>query len=536
MAVEVLLNHECNPNMIDFVPESDPSTPLDYANAVGAYLCADILLAAGALTAQELLSQSATQISRYWRGYTTRKHISFKSKSPADEIMHRKNTDTFSKNLMNLPKVMLDGDDSTQLFERMLPLQRMTSGTRSNRSRISVNSEEGPRIPAVRRVSLGGVLPIAPFGARRSSTASFLSYLTTASSQGMIQPISSAESEKDAAARKIQKVWRTRQRKIEAKFLIQLMGVEEAAKMLEKNFQKENSTSTPPITSNVPLGRPPSKEVPPSLGKQGRRGSAQGRGLFAFPARPPSIHSRRGSFIEPTSTVEKPLQEYISGFVDNILPAEINTKPDADLDFRSGFVKNSTPEQARMKRHANSKKNNAGAPQSRELVEHTATDTPKEARDSSSSSFRQPQSSNLIKTSVYSEESLTATEIEYFRNLAHEFRSGGLTDSARMDRGKTNKIKSTLVDKAIREEDESKVLSRKSSCEKRTTGLASRHATLEKRVPVELALIESADGKNLGASLSPFNKTQGLSGMTFSPEEMAYFAMEIERRREENES
>jgi hypothetical protein len=344
---------------------------------------------AGGLTAEELLGDCCTTISRIYRGYRVRKKYAFllpkkSKKSTKAAIPLRK---------AEMPKFEMNVEGDGEGFHFLLTAVDDTS--------LSSNSPNSSKFPSSRKALLvvdqgdtqragssrrGSLNPLTMFTNRRPSNASFMSSGLSRSSMALnqisISPHTTSESEKEKAVKKIQRAWRFRQRKIEAKFLISMMGPEEASAMLEANFrkQREHVESLNAGPSNAAAGGVTGNvshldfihtqgQGNNTLGggnKVGRRGSLSASRVLLFPTRPVNLSSRRGSFVHQdsfhhgTSVGNKPgpqthditvnnavevLEEYVSVGAPRDLDKDLHdsgSESASDVQFQSGFRKKSS--------------------------------------------------------------------------------------------------------------------------------------------------------------------------------------------------
>ena len=449
--------------MIDFVADSDPSTPLDYAIAVGAAICAELVSMAGGLTAVELIDDCCTTISRIFRGYRVRKryhHLLSKKikKSKKSNSSKKEERPKFEINVeeTGFQFQLTTLEDTSNPYNSDLnsgPQRPLSSKFPSSKvAMLGVDHSDTRRAGSSRRGSLN---PLTMFTNRRPSNASFVSSGLTRSSMALNQvsvPFqTSSESEKEKAAKKIQRAWRLRQRKIEAKFLISMMGPEEASVMLEANFKKQREHIESTTSSAVSGGgtRNPIDAIHAqghghinTLGggnKLGRRGSLTASRVLLFPTRPVNLSSRRGSFVHqdsfhhgplfsnkpsphpPDSTVKnavEALEEYVSIGVPRDMEKEYSesgSESASDVQFQSGFRKKSSVKV--IGRQVSRKKNPVENPDLTRVSSLTSKTI---------SSTSKGNASGSIAGSL--DISLTADEISFFRNVAQEYRSGGLKE------------------------------------------------------------------------------------------------------------
>lgn len=508
--------------MIDFVSENEFCTPLDYANATGSLLCAEILLLFGAMTAEALLSKVSTEIGRIWRGYKARKLTNFTPKSRA----------LVEKDERSLPMFYISNSTSD-----MKPLSRSSTNGHEEQSTRHPN-------PSLQTLGVPGDLTAALMAnrQRRGSSVSMTHFVgRTSTLTGQYyrheQPIHSipalpAPDVKDEAATKIQRAWRFRQRRIEAKFLVFMMGPEEASKILEKNFARQQSMISANGSRSSSIGTPQGSGgsasgssvllsrdcvLPPTRNHQVRRGSVQtniGRSNLRLnvQSRPYQLASSRRGSVTTDSTMGGIFNVHGVGsgpsgmqhgfFAQGLAspPTEIefmslktqphhassgakpyqSPKQEENLEFRSNQESS-----AMTKRRISRKKTYEGSIETLERESSTYLAKKLTKKKTISSSTKTTVSSTRMG------ESLTADEIDYFRDVAQEYRSGGLKEL--LNRSKTTSLKPKVVQAAIREEREQ---------------------------PIE-------------PSKSVISQTDARLGNTFSEDELSYFAMMAEEKQRE---
>jgi hypothetical protein len=499
--------------MIDFVSENEYCTPLDYANATGAILCAEILQVFGAVTSETLLSNVATEIGRIWRGYRVRRLKFFTRATSQTKVL-------IGKDELSIPRFFISNSTSD-----MKPMSREST------------KDSGPNGMREHLFTQGFDFTPANYQ-RRGSAVSFSQYPRAANRASSIpgqyyrmEPSASAKSlpatdmdVKDAAARRIQRAWRYRQRRIEAKFLILMMGPEEASKILEKNFSRQSSVAgtqsssllTPQTagsvstSSSVLLSR--DSVLPTSRANQSRRGSIStmlGRSNLRLnlPNRPIHVSSRRGSFVD-AALLGGPGQQHGPG------PLQTPSSPTIEIEFMSlkagpqsfttqskasealAFMSNNETRERKHSRKHRQRRGSIG-------VEEDLIETPeREASVTRHGLIKKPTvktGSSVVPIGGRHVDSLTADEIDYFRDVTQEYRSGG-------------DIKDILS-----QTDRVKGLKKKSTFSK-------------------MSVIEAGDDDDQGAAFAP-KGSLSISGQalgnTFSSDEMSYFAMMAEEKQRE---
>ena len=233
--------------MIDFVPETAHFTPLDYAYSSGSKSCSDLVSSFGGITSPQLTTRAASLIIRAWRNYKRNK-ASIQSKKSSRSQRRGSYSLKRRLSLVNVPLPIIENvQDSQEPEHEKTTVKIMETPTKLDQ----------PSTNNARRFSTSG----QPF-------------LLILEETDMLNPESSAG--KYLAVFKIQRAWRRYQLKIETKFLIQLMGPEEASQIVEKLIIKQHEKELAKI--NDPLAR-----------RKSRRGSTLG-----FPTKS-ILESRRSS-------------------------------------------------------------------------------------------------------------------------------------------------------------------------------------------------------------------------------------------------
>lgn len=256
LSVELLLALGANPNMIDFSPGVEHSTPLDYAYSVGSYESAQLVKKFGGLEAKDLINKSGTIIAKFWRQYkkrTSSSHLGIKyGRENRRGSMMRRMSNVLVPEL--IIEVMHDSIEFSQ-----------TDLTESQ----GETSES--RLPAASNINMNRRHSAVGLVAKRRN--SFIDPNLYSEDRG---------SEKSSAASKIQRAWKRHCWKTETKFLIQLMGPEEASLMVERLIIREREKEM-------------LKHIHERPRRKSRRPSDASKLLYEFPSKI-SVESRRSSF------------------------------------------------------------------------------------------------------------------------------------------------------------------------------------------------------------------------------------------------
>ena len=254
-SVELLLALGANPNMIDFSPDSERCTPLDYALSAGCHESAQFVRKFGGITGIELLKKSIYTIEKCWRDY--KKKITMHSQ-------------------VNKPAKMIRRGS---LMRRLSSVQMPAPIIEASQDSIEVSqiSDPVPEIPTLM------VSTSVNLNRRHSKVGLIANGRNSFVEQHILMEDEVSVSEKISAAYKIQKAWKRYCTRIETRFLIQIMGPEEASLMVEKIIAKEIEKEMKRIMHDRNR-------------RKSRRGSDVSKFLFEFPSKI-SVDSRRSSVI-----------------------------------------------------------------------------------------------------------------------------------------------------------------------------------------------------------------------------------------------
>jgi hypothetical protein len=245
-SVELLLALGANPNVIDF-STTECSTPFDYAISVGSYECAQIVHKFGGLEAKRLIKKSTAIIAKFWRQTQHKRAIVPQPAKPMKE--YRRGSIMRRLSHTPLPEPIIEVMHDSNEFLQIEP---------ENHAKAPETLKLVPNTTNVlnRRHSTVGIV------SRRKSSFLDLNMLN----EDLI-------TDQISAAIKIQKAWKRYCLKLETKFLIQVMGSEEASQMVERLMEKERQ-----------------KEIKRYLHERARRKSHRD-----FPSKS-TVDSRRSSF------------------------------------------------------------------------------------------------------------------------------------------------------------------------------------------------------------------------------------------------
>lgn len=216
--------------------------------SVGSYECANFVKKCGGLEAKELINKSASKIAKFWRQNkkkTTHKPIREYRKG---SIMRRLSHATLPTPII---EVMHDSVDFSEL-----------------------ESEASDAAESIK------LIPPAYLNKRHSGMGSFSRRRSSFLEANIFND--DVISAKISAATKIQKAWKRFCIKVETKFLIQLMGPEEASLIIERLIIKEREKEMKKYTQEISR-------------RKSRRASDASKLLYEFPSKT-SVDSRRSSF------------------------------------------------------------------------------------------------------------------------------------------------------------------------------------------------------------------------------------------------
>jgi hypothetical protein len=249
--VELLLALGANPNVIDFSTLTESGTPLDYALSVGSYECALLMRKFGGFDAKELIMKSTATIAKFWRKHKRT------TKPQHGKPMKEYHRGPLMRRLSHVPSAepIIEVMHDSLEFSQIEP-EKESNAVADKQPKVVQNATN-----LNRRHSTAGLI------LRRKS-----SFLES----------SDILSDKIHSATKIQKAWRRYCIKIETKYLIQVMGPEEASQMIARIMVKEREQES-------------KRQMFDRARRKSRKFSDASKILYEFPSKA-NVDSRRSSF------------------------------------------------------------------------------------------------------------------------------------------------------------------------------------------------------------------------------------------------